>query len=450
MTLLKPAVAPGYVLLCLLLGGSGQGIWANAVLQLLAIAIIAWAVLTRKPVELSANGRRLLNLTGLLALLFALQLVPLPPAVWTLIPGREFVADGYRMLGIPLPWQPLSLAPYDTLASGLALLPPIAVLAGMLRLGAFNDNMLTMALVGGAVASVLVGIVQVTSGDPSWYFYRFSNFGTAAGFFANSNHMAALLLVCMPFVAATMAGFWRRARNSGDRSLVTALAAGAAAVLAIGILINGSSAILLLGPPVVVACAMMVMRLPAERLRKGFLLAALLLVAGAAAIGLLVKDGTSVSNQTSVETRAEIWSRSAEAVGDHWLTGSGIGTFEQIYQRYEDPVTIDRFFVNHAHNDYLEVILETGVAGLLLIILFLAWWVARAAEAWRSPGSSDAAKAATIASAALLLHSFVDFPLRTAALASVMAMALALMAGARGVPVRKRGDEQRPARHAEL
>lgn len=450
MTRLKPTVVPAYLLLCLLLGGSGQGIWTNAVLQMIAVVIVAWAVLTRRPVELSGNARRLFILTGLLVLLFVVQLVPLPPAIWTLIPGREFVADGYRLLGMPLPWQPLSLAPYDTLASALSLLPPIAVLAGMFRLGAFNETWLTTALVAGAIASVLVGIVQVTSGDPSWYFYRFSNFGSAAGFFANSNHLAALLLVCVPFVAATTAGFWRRARTSSDRVLVTALSAGAVATLAIGILINGSSAILLLGAPVAVASAMMIMRLAAQRLRAGFLLAVLLLVAGAAAIALLVKDGTSRSSQTSVETRVEIWSQSAEALGDHGLAGSGIGTFEQIYQRYEDPVTIERFFVNHAHNDYLEVTIETGLAGILLLALFLVWWARRAAGAWRSPDSSDAMKAATIASAALLLHSLVDFPLRTAALASVMAMALALMAGARGTQRPKLPKGQRPTRHVTL
>lgn len=450
MTRLKPAAVPAYLFLCLLLGGSGQDVWTNALLQLLAVAIIAWAALTSKPVELPANARRLLMLIGLLLVLFAVQLVPMPPALWTRLPGRDFIAEGYLLLEMKLPWLPLSLAPYDTLATGLRQLPPLAVFAGMLWLGAFKENWLTAALVGGAIASVIVGVLQVTSGDPSWYFYRFSNFGTASGFFANSNHMAALLLICIPFVAAATADYWRRASNANERALAAALAAGAAATLAIGILVNGSSAILLLGAPVAVASAMMIMRMPAARLRRGFTLVALLLVAGGAAVALLVEDDTSTSNQTSVESRIEIWSQTSEAFGDHMLTGSGIGTFAQIYQRYENPVTISRFFVNHAHNDYLEIALETGIPGIVLMVLFLAWWSGRVGQIWRSADASYAMKAATIASGALLLHSFVDFPLRTAALSAVMAMTLALMAGARGMPSVKHRDEQRPARHATL
>ena len=39
----REGLAPAYLLLCLVLGGSAQGIWANMVLQLLGIGVIAWA-----------------------------------------------------------------------------------------------------------------------------------------------------------------------------------------------------------------------------------------------------------------------------------------------------------------------------------------------------------------------------------------------------------------------
>ena len=74
--------------------------------------------------------------------LIAIQLVPLPPAIWTALPGRDFVANGYALLGQPLPWLPISLAPYQTIASALWLLPPLAIIAGMLRLGAFRSSWL--------------------------------------------------------------------------------------------------------------------------------------------------------------------------------------------------------------------------------------------------------------------------------------------------------------------
>jgi O-antigen ligase len=366
------------------------------------------------------------------------------------LPGREFVADGYTLLGQDLPWLPLSLTPHETMATALALLPPFAVLAAMLRLGAYKENWLAGAILLGALASVLLGVLQVTTDDRSWYLYRFSAFNAATGFFANSNHTGALLLVSLPFLLAIAADQRDRLRESQSRSMVAALAAGGAILLGTGIVINGSSAILLLGPPVAAASILMLIRQTPNRVRRGFGLVAILLAAGAAAVATLADGEMAPSSRTSITERAVIWARSAAAIGDHMPSGSGIGSFEPIYERYEDLATIDRFYVNHAHNDFLEVALETGVAGVLLLLAFLAWWTVRAGNAWRSPVSSYYGKAASIASATLLLHSFVDFPLRTAALSSVMAMCLALLARPRGVERGEKSGELWPTRHRTL
>ena len=450
MDRLRPAVVPAYLLLCLLLGGSSQGVWANAFLQLLAIAILAWAALTSEPVGLPASGRGLMVLAALLLLLLAIQLIPMPPAIWTGLPGRDFVVDGYRQLGMPLPWLPISLAPYTTSVTALWLLPPLAVVVGLLRIGAFRETWLVAALVLGAFVSVAVGVLQVTTGGASWYFYPISNFGTATGVFANSNHMGALMLVTIPFVTALAADHWTRLRSANARSLIVALAVGGAVVLGMGIVVNGSLAVLLLGIPVAVASTIMLLRLSPGRLRRGLALVVFLLIAGAAATGFLVKDRASSGDTASVAARVEIWGKTLDAVGDHWITGTGAGTFQPIYHRYEEPATISRTFVNHAHNDYLQTALEAGIPGILLLLAFLLWWARAATLVWTSREPAYFAKAASIAAATLLLHSFVDFPLRTASLIAVMAMCLSLMAGARGIKPEGDDDDMRPARHVTL
>ena len=83
--------------------------------------------------------------------------------------------------------------------------------------------------------------------------------------------------------------------------------------------------------------------------------------------------------------------------------------------------------VNHAHNDYLELLLELGIPGLALLLVFLVWWFWQTAQIWTAREVSLLARAATIASGALLLHSIVDFPLRTAAMAGLFAWCLAIM-----------------------
>ena len=53
----REAVAPLYLVLCLLLGGSAQGVWANMLLQLLGIAILAWAALAASDEPLTRRQR---------------------------------------------------------------------------------------------------------------------------------------------------------------------------------------------------------------------------------------------------------------------------------------------------------------------------------------------------------------------------------------------------------
>ena len=449
MSRFKQLILPAYLLVCLLAGGSVQGIWANAMLQLLALAILGWALLTPDPQPLTRGARQLLWLAGLLALLFVFQLLPLPPALWSQLPGREFVAEGFALLGIPLPWMPISLAPHDTAATAMTLLPPIALAVGMIRLRSWNASLMLGAIVLGAIASILLGILQVTAGDGSWYFYRITNLGTAVGAFANGNHFATLLLAAIPVLAALAAVRWRGAGNKQARSLAGALAATAAAVLLLGILVNASSAVLLIGPPVVAGSALLSLRLPSRRIRQGLAGIGVLLAIAAIALATIGQRLPGWGTNASIETRVSFWSTTLDATQDHIVNGSGFGTFEDVYPLYEDPGVVDRWFANHAHSDYLEIALEGGLPAIVLLLVFLLWWLRQAGSAWLTTAGTPEQKAAAVASAAILLHSTFDYPLRTAAIAAVMAVCLALLAGAKGSS-RKSSDDRESARHATL
>ena len=76
---------------------------------------------------------------------------------------------------------------------------------------------------------------------------------------------------------------------------------------------------------------------------------------------------------------------------------------------------------NHAHNDYVELALETGFPGALLLLLFLAWWaasqLARMDRRW-SPAPMHARRRSRRPPS--VIHCLVDFPLRTATIAAVI------------------------------
>ena len=449
---IRSAVVPAYVLLCIVLGGSVQGVWGVAALQLLAIAIIGWSLLTKDALPLSAAAKALLVIASLTVLLIVVQLVPLPPAMWTALPGREHIAEGYRLLGQRSPSLPISLTPYDTASTALTLLPPLAVLTGMLVAGAYRASWLAIVILIGTFAAVLLGALQVNgSGEvaSSWYLYDDTNYGVATGFFANSNHMAALLVISVPFLFAIIVSLRQRARNPRAGSAVLLVAVAGLLVLLVGILLNGSLAVLLLGPAVVITSATML--LPQGMRLRGPLTAVAL--ASIAAILMVyvtpLNDKLAASNATSFGTRQTMWSTTIPAIKANGLVGSGVGSFPQVYPQYEDPAAVTTTFVNHAHNDYLEVALEAGIPGVLLVVAFLIWWASRAVPIWRSAAVDRYALAASIASAAILVHSLVDYPLRTATLIAIMAVCLALMARPR--PREKEGEDLWPTtRHSTV
>lgn len=450
MSKARQAIAPLYLIASIALGGSAQGIFSNLLLQLAGIIILCWAWLSRTPVKDSHPARQLAWLAAAAVGLVLVQLIPLPPALWANLPGRQFVVDGFGLLGQPLPWMPLSLAPADTIATAMAFIPPLAMLALILRLGAFRDDWLVYGLLFVACISVAFGFLQIRGSGMDHYFYPYNSWRTAAGLFANANHQATLLLVSIPFLVALAARRWRQESKPNDRLLTALIAGGVVIVIAAGVAMNQSFALLIIGAPVLGAAALQL--IPPGRVRLGRLAAmlALLFLAGTAVLAIMVSAGTSTSNRVSVTMRADIWSHSARALADHGLVGTGIGTFPKLYPQYEDPATIERTYINHAHNDYLEIALEAGIPGVILMLLFLVWWGARAFAIWRSAEAAEMARAACIASAAILLHSLVDYPLRTTAIATSMAMALALMANPAKRRHQARAADLRPTRHLTL
>src|SRR5205085_6925802 len=117
---------PLYLLACLVLGGSAQGIWQNAALQLLGIAIIAWAIASRLDEPMAPSTKPLMLLGLAACVLVALQAVPLPASVWA-GGARVQIADGYALLGRPTPALSVSVTPYGSLNSFLGVIPPVAM-----------------------------------------------------------------------------------------------------------------------------------------------------------------------------------------------------------------------------------------------------------------------------------------------------------------------------------
>src|SRR5690606_12413055 len=127
--------------------------------------------------------------------------------------------------------------------------------------------------------------------------------------------------------------------------------------------------------------------------------------------------------------RLRSWPLVAETAQAHLPLGSGVGSFDPVYRSVEPLTEVDPTFFNHAHNDYLEIWLEAGWPGVLLLGLFLFWYSRRTLAAWRAIGSPSMSmqRAASISIMAVLLHSAVDYPIRTLTMSVVFALVCAIL-----------------------
>jgi len=261
--------------------------------------------------------------------------------------------------------------------------------------------------------------------------------------------MATLLVITLPFLAALAAA--GRTANLQRYSAMLSIIIGAALVTVVGIVLNGSIAGYVLVAPVAVGCALII--IPHQsRVRSAIVLVGgLLLVAAVIALASSSIGSTAVGKETagSVQSRHEILSTTSHAIADFMPWGSGVGTFKQTYPLYEQLNHVTPTYVVHAHNEYAEIALEAGIPGIVLLALFLAWWGAAVWRVWRTAEAGPFERAASIASGAILVHSLVDFPLRTAAISAAFAMCLALLAGNRAQRPAEASD-LRPTRHVVL
>jgi O-antigen ligase len=97
---------------------------------------------------------------------------------------------------------------------------------------------------------------------------------------------------------------------------------------------------------------------------------------------------------------------------DHPILGTGLGTFQLVYPPYE--TLYDGKIVNHAHNDYLEALAETGILGGLCCAWFIAVLVLNGLRALQDTDHSFAAAlrlSGLTGCCGILVHSLVDFNL---------------------------------------
>lgn len=455
---------PGLLAIAVAFGGASRADPHNQLgLSLAGAAVIAACIVAWKSRELPGPVRGLIALAVVFVGYGLIQLIPLPAPIWSALSGRGEIAAGFDLAGFARPALPLSLAPESTRMALANMMAPLAALILALTLPwRAMTAYLRWAILFVAAAAALFGVIQAFSGPESGlYPYLQTNRGLPVGFFANVNHQGALMLIATPFAAALAA----RARLSwavGDpNSALAMIVIGCLLLIALTLFGTGSMACYMMFGPVA-AASILIFR--GDKLNRATLAIAVLGGLAIAGIGFALAATNALSLIGVKElhpslvplSRGAMAENTLAAAATYWPFGSGLGSFVTTYPRFEDAgaVTPDTF-VNQAHNDYLEVAMEMGLVGVALILAGLAWYGLVTYDLWTRRNEDDLRlrKAASVALGVVLVHSFVDYPLRTEAIACIAAVCAVVMVApreSRRAAARRAEPAGPQARHVEL
>lgn len=309
---------------------------------------------------------------------------------------------------------------------------------------------LALCLIGLGLFEAFYGLAEYLAGwQYIWNVPRRFYLGSATGTYVNHNHFAGLLEMILPLALGLAFYFWQCARHRsrrrtwrsfleliGQPEIVKCfLLLLVAAVLLVAIVFSFSrmgmiSSLVSLG-------AMAAIVLIARRRSQLPVTLIVLLLAGGIAITVWIGVGPVVEhfeqlpqNEPLVSTtrgRVAVWNDSLKLVRAHPWTGIGLGCFEYAFTAAQS--TQLAYIVDHAHNDYLELVVELGFpfASILLAgILWLAAAPLRASSSARSSLARALALGSFGAVLALLVHGIADFNFHIPANALVFAVILGI------------------------
>ncbi|MXO86786.1 hypothetical protein GRI38_12195 [Altererythrobacter aurantiacus] len=414
----------------------------SSLIVLRPVTFIALLIACVASTRMSVSQARIpiaLGLTGLV--LAATQLVPIPYDIWAGLPGRSAYAQAASIAGIDDGWRFVTMSPARTVNALAALALPVAVLLLIARALPERSDGTVRIICLIAFASAILALLQL-SGDPRGplYTYRLTTVGAPVGLFANRNHQAVFLAAILPFVAQLVVARYKK-KKALDSIALSMI--GAAALFAFVCVITGSRAGFL---ALVISAGFSAWIVQANRApvpAKGKASKRYAGLIGAAALGgiavvawLVTSTDTLLwrrfqSSSLADEERATLLPTTWQMVQDFFPVGSGFGSFEQTYYRYEGLDNLSRYYVNQAHMDWLQFALEGGVVAIAMMLIFSFWVVARGVALLRAETKGNQWSRQVAALSFILVFgmgSLFDYPLRVPLAAAIFAVCCALLA----------------------
>lgn len=419
-----------------LCGGSSRAdVLGQAIVRAAAGGGIVLAALFAHKVDIRSS-RPVFWLLGGAAVLPLIQIVPLPPSLWMALPARELFTEPANIAGGVQPWRPISISPAATLNALFSLIVPVSVLVLAASLRETDRPWLLSALLLSVIAAMLMGLLQFSGAGFDNPFVNGVR-GSIDGMFANRNHFALFLaFACLmapvwAFVQRDQLS-WRLPAAVGIILLaaLTILATGSRAGMAVGVLS------LALGPLIVREDVMRLFRdMPRWALPTTIAALASTIIAFVG-VSFLSGRAASIDRLTMLDVGGDMRQEGLGPVLDivraNFPFGVGMGGFDAAFRIAEPNQFLKLLYFNHAHNDWLELVMEGGAFGLVLLVAALWWWIRASMVVWRRTKTGAVAQIAGRLGSAMillvLLASIADYPARTPMIMAMLVIAACWLA----------------------
>jgi len=410
--------------------------WARNSLFILSLTITAlWLLQGVIKKRLLLVREPVLIFAGLFLLVAFAQLIPLDPGRLEAISPQtaqiyERTLENYPESGEA---RSLSITPYNTSWAMQRLISFILVFLVIINTFRKRSQVVTIVLALVAVGSfeAIYGFAERFSGS-NHIFWNEKIFNTEAvtGTFINKNHFAGLLEMILPMALGyfmTIAPRWNSGGNFRARAVDAISGSGLhrqiilgllIVIMAVAVLFSLSRAGLICMVGSLVAFFLFVGMTAGFR-KYTLILLLMILVILCVALGIGTEmvieriEEAASSQSISWRGRVDLWYSGLEMTKDFPLLGSGFGTFEEVFERYQSPRFGDRY-ADYLHNDWLQVFCETGAVGGLIGVggvLFLFAGLMRKTLKRHDPFCRWMSIGGLAACGAMFVHSLFDFNL---------------------------------------
>ncbi|MFQ5786945.1 MAG: O-antigen ligase family protein, partial [Thermodesulfobacteriota bacterium] len=338
-------------------------------------------------------------------------------------------------------WFPISIYPYSTKTEFFKVLAYIGMFFLITNTPGMRINRIVVVIVSVGFCISLLGILQKLTGTKDIYWVRDASYSTHFGPYVNRNHFAGYIGMVIPVALgllvsrfASVAFFKNADRRSIAAKFQSHFFANLLLTFVIVIMISAlflslsRGGIMSFAVAVVAFCTLIGFTRLRTIMGRGWrIMASVIVITFVFLMWLGLDPVLNRFSNLSPGVRNDVYLDTINMTKNFPIYGTGMGTFQYIYPGYK--TLQNQLYYDHAHNDYLELISDSGLVGFVVVLSGIIMFFWKTLARWwerRHYYAKGVASGGVCSVIAILAHSFTDFNLHIPANALFLSIILGL------------------------